>query len=177
MDAFDYLNAYREKTLKLASKLKTKPENLENRINQIIAESKEKDTVIQNYKSEAVKAELGNILDSYMEEGNIKIFLKNLGESDADQMRDLSDRIKDKYLDSVAVLAAESNGKVLLIASVAKPLVKDGFHAGNIIREAAKIAGGGGGGRPDFAQAGGKNPEKIDEALNKALEIIKGMIK
>ncbi|SHI68621.1 alanyl-tRNA synthetase [Dethiosulfatibacter aminovorans DSM 17477] len=177
MDAFDYLNAYRENTLKLASKLKTKPENIENRINQILAESKEKDAVIQNYKSEAVKAELGNILDNYTEEGNVKIFLNNLGESDADQMRELSDRIKDKYSDSVAVLAAESNGKVLLIASVAKPLVKEGLHAGNIIREAAKVVGGGGGGRPDFAQAGGKKPEKIDEALNKALEIIKDMIK
>ena len=177
MDAFDYLDAYRENTLKLASKLKTKPENIENRINQILAESKEKDAVIQNYKSEAVKAELGNILDNYTEEGNVKIFLNNLGESDADQMRELSDRIKDKYSDSVAVLAAESNGKVLLIASVAKPLVKEGLHAGNIIREAAKVVGGGGGGRPDFAQAGGKKPEKIDEALKKAQEIIKGMIK
>ncbi len=177
MDAFDYLNAYRDKTFEMASMLKTKPENIENRINQIIAESKEKDAVINNYKSEAVRAELGNILDNYIEEGNIKIFLNNLGESDADQMRELSDRIKDKYSDSVTVLAAESNGKVLLIASVAKPLVKEGLHAGNIIREAAKIVGGGGGGRPDFAQAGGKNPEKIDEALNKALEIIKGMIK
>lgn len=177
MDAFDYLNAYREKTLKMASMLKTKPENIENRINQIIAESKEKDAIIQNYKSEAVKAELGNILDNYREEGNVKVFLNNLGESDANQMRELSDRIKDKYSDSVAVLAAESKGKVLLIASVAKPLVKEGLHAGNIIREVAKVVGGGGGGRPDFAQAGGKKPEKIDEALNKALEIIKGMIK
>lgn len=177
MDAFDYLDSYREKTFKLASLLKTKPENIENRINQIISESKEKDAVIQTYKSEAVNAKLDNILDNYIEEGDIKIFLNNLGDADADQMRELSDRIKDKYLDSVTVLAAKNNGKVLLIASVSKPLVKEGFHSGNIIREAAKIVGGGGGGRPDFAQAGGKNPEKIDEALNKALEIIKDMIK
>jgi alanyl-tRNA synthetase len=175
--AFNYMKGYEEKTAKIASMLKTNPENIENRILQLQKELKEKEKTIQEYKNEALKAEADNLVNNYTEYKGVKIFAINLGSSDSDTMRELSDKIKDKHSDAAIVLAAESNGKVLLVSSISKELIKLGLHAGNIIKEAAAITGGGGGGRPDFAQAGGKNPEKIKEAIKKAEEIIKQNIK
>jgi alanyl-tRNA synthetase len=81
------------------------------------------------------------------------------------QLRNMVDEMKQKLGSAVILLAAEANGKVQLAAGVSKDLTKRGLHAGNLIKRAAGICGGGGGGRPDMAQAGGKDPGKIDEAL------------
>src|SRR5699024_5114890 len=84
---------------------------------------------------------------------------------DMNQLRQMMDQSKQKIKSGVILLAAENKGKVLLIAGVSEELVQQGFHAGELINRAAKICGGGGGGRPDMAQAGGKDPSKIKEAL------------
>ena len=91
---------------------------------------------------------------------------------DAATLRDMADSIKDKIGSGVVFLAANSGDKVLFVAMATPDAVKAGVHAGNIIKEAAKVAGGGGGGRPDMAQAGGKDVTKINDALAKAEEII-----
>jgi alanyl-tRNA synthetase len=93
----------------------------------------------------------------------------------ANALRDLADRLSDK-LNGVVVLAAESEGKVLWAVKASKNAVEKGAHAGNLVRELARITGGGGGGRPDFAQAGGKDVTKVDEALTQAGELLKGQI-
>jgi alanyl-tRNA synthetase len=175
--AFNHMKGYEEKTLKLASQLKTNPEGIEARIDQLLKENKEKDKVIQQFKNEAIKSESESLINDFIEINGIKAFILDIGSSDANTIRDISDKIRDKNPDSVIVIAAENDGKVLLVASVSKDLVLKGVHAGNIIKQTAQIVGGGGGGRPDFAQAGGKNPLKIEEALGKAKEIIGDMTK
>ena len=84
----------------------------------------------------------------------------------------MADQLKDKLGSGIVILAGANDGNVNLVASVSKELTKR-FHAGNIVKELAGMVGGGGGGRPDFAQAGGKEPEKISAALRRAEEIIK----
>jgi alanyl-tRNA synthetase len=175
--AFSHMKGYEEKTLKLASQLKTNPEGIEARIDQLLKENKEKDKVIQQFKNEAIKSESESLINDFIEINGVKAFILDIGSSDANTIRDISDKIRDKNPDSVIVIAAENDGKVLLVASVSKDLVSKGVHAGNIIKQTAQIVGGGGGGRPDFAQAGGKNPLKIEEALGKAKEIIGDMTK
>jgi alanyl-tRNA synthetase len=93
----------------------------------------------------------------------------------ANALRELADRLANK-LDGVVVLAGESDDKVLWAVKASKGAVERGAHAGNLVRELAKMTGGGGGGRPDFAQAGGKDATKIDEALARAPEILSGQV-
>ena len=89
----------------------------------------------------------------------------------ADEMRQLIDVLRRKQETGLAVLlAAAADGKVQLVAGLSKDLIERGLHAGNWLKEVAPIVGGGGGGRPDLAQAGGKSPDQIDAALKRALE-------
>ena len=94
---------------------------------------------------------------------------------DMDTLRNTADTLRNKIEQDagIIILASEQDGKVNFIAATTKKAVAKGLHAGNIIREAAKLTGGGGGGRPDMAQAGGKDPSKIDAAFAKARELIK----
>jgi len=94
---------------------------------------------------------------------------------DATSLRELSDRLAQK-LDGVVALAGEVNGKVLWAVKVSPAALKAGAHAGNIVRDLAKITGGGGGGRPDFAQAGGKDISKIDDALKQVSALLGTML-
>ena len=91
---------------------------------------------------------------------------------DAKQLRDIADQLKEKIGSGIVVLASVGEANVNLVASVSKELTKR-YHAGNIIKELAGIVGGGGGGRPEFAQAGGKEPAKIAAALKRAEELIR----
>jgi alanyl-tRNA synthetase len=90
----------------------------------------------------------------------------------SEAMRSLCDDLRARLGSGIVVLGTVREGSVQFVGAVSKDLVEKGYHAGNLIREVAKIAGGGGGGRADFAQAGGKNPERLDEALAKAKDII-----
>ena len=92
-------------------------------------------------------------------------------------LRDLGDQLKYKLGDGVIVLISDSDNKVNMIAMATDEAVKKGAHAGNLIKEIASLVGGGGGGKPNMAQAGGKNPSGIDDALNKALSVLEAQIK
>ena len=96
---------------------------------------------------------------------------------DANSLRNLGDNLRDRLGSGVVVLASIINDKINFVAMVTKDLVNKGIHAGNIVREVAKIAGGGGGGRPDMAQAGGKDVTKVDEALDIIPSIIREQVK
>jgi alanyl-tRNA synthetase len=89
-----------------------------------------------------------------------------------DALRHLADDLVRRLGSGIVVLGAEVDGRVQLVSEVSQDLVSAGYHAGNLVREVAKITGGGGGGRPDFAQAGGKNPARLDEALAKVRELV-----
>ncbi len=109
--------------------------------------------------------------------GGAKVFTGSVPDADAETLGGLADRTIQTHRTGVAVVAASAvDGKVLFVIKGTKDLVERGFHAGNLVREVAKIAGGGGGGRPDFAQAGGKDASKIDEALAEAVELVAGQL-
>ena len=105
--------------------------------------------------------------------GDLDVVIGNLGEQPAEVLRAIAEAMKPVFASGIAVLGAAAEGKVSLVCLVTPDLVKRGKHAGKIVGELAKICGGGGGGRPDMAQAGGKNPAKLDEALRAVVEVLK----
>jgi len=96
---------------------------------------------------------------------------------EGEALRNLSDKLRDKLQSGIIILGASSKDKVQFVAMATKDAVSKGVHCGKIIKEAATIAGGGGGGRPDMAQAGGKIPEKLKEAMDKAKEVLESLVK
>ncbi|HCE73795.1 MAG TPA: alanine--tRNA ligase, partial [Lachnospiraceae bacterium] len=108
--------------------------------------------------------------------GGVKFVATRVENVDADGLRELGDSLKAKVGEGVVVLASVSDGKVQLMATATDGAVKKGAHAGNLIRAIAKTVGGGGGGRPSMAMAGGKNPAGVDEALKLAAETLKNQL-
>lgn len=163
--ALNYLEELSNITGELSFALKTSAEELLGKVNTLKKEIKEKEKEIQNLNNEILKQNIGNILNDYEEINGVKLFTISLKGKDANSLREIADRIKDKNESCAVLLASDLGDKVLFVSAVTKDLVQKGIHAGNIVKEAAMITGGGGGGRPDFAQAGGKNSEKIEEAI------------
>jgi len=146
--------------------MKTTKDELPGKVNQLKKEVKEKDKEIQRLNNELLKSSLDEILDKYEEINGVRFFALKFKDKDANTLREIADRIRDKNESCAVILASDLGDKVLYVSAVTKDLVNKGIHAGNMVKEAALISGGGGGGRPDFAQAGGKNPEKTDDAIN-----------
>jgi len=170
--AINYFNEMSSLVDDLSSSMKCVKDDLLNRVNILKKESKEKDKEIQKLNNEILKSSMGQILDQYEMINDMKVFLIKLKDKDANALREMSDKIKDKNESCIILIASEQDGKVLFVSSVTKDLNSKGISAGNIVKEAAVIAGGGGGGRPDFAQAGGKNPEKINDSLEAVKKLI-----
>ncbi len=163
--ALNYLNELTELADELSSVMKTSKEDIIGKVNTLKKEIKEKEKEIQKLNNELLKKNLDQILDQYEEINGIKLFALKLKDKEANNLREIADKIKDKNESCAVLLASDLGDKVLFVAAVTKDLVQKGVNAGNMVKEAAKVAGGGGGGRPDFAQAGGKDPQKIDEAI------------
>ena len=118
-----------------------------------------------------------DLVSSAVEHNGVFLVAAQVGTSDVDAMSALADSLAGKLKSAVIVLGSPSDGKVTFVCKVTHDLVQRGFHAGNLVREVAKVAGGGGGGRPDFAQAGGRDAGKLDEALAKANELVEQQAK
>ena len=114
-----------------------------------------------------------DVMDQVVEAGDYKVLPVSVKDVDMNALRTLGDDLKGKIGSGVVILASDMGGKVNLIVTATDDAVKAGAHAGKIIKEAAALVGGGGGGRPNMAQAGGKNPAGIKAALEKAVEIAK----
>ncbi len=170
--ALNYLNELTELADELSSVMKTSKEDIIGKVNTLKKEIKEKEKEIQKLNNELLKKNLDQILDQYEEINGIKLFALKLKDKEANNLREIADKIKDKNESCAVILASDLGDKVLFVAAVTKDLVQKGVNAGNMVKEAAKVAGGGGGGRPDFAQAGGKDPQKIDEAIEAVKKII-----
>ena len=109
--------------------------------------------------------------------GGVKVVARQVSASDMDTLRATADAVKNKLGSGVLVLGAIHDGKVSLVAMVSDDLTSKGLHAGNLVREVAKLTGGGGGGKPTMAQAGGKDPEKLSAALDAVPGLVKGQLK
>ncbi|MGH9312530.1 MAG: DHHA1 domain-containing protein, partial [Vicinamibacterales bacterium] len=113
--------------------------------------------------------------DDAIEIGGVRMVARKIAGLEKGALRGLSDSLRDRLTSGVVVLASENDGKVALVVSVTKDLAGR-VHAGNIVKQIAPIVGGGGGGRPEFAEAGGKDPAKIDELLAKSREVVRAML-
>ena len=120
---------------------------------------------------------MGNVEDKVVEIKGVKFLATAIKGVDMKGLRDLGDELKNKISEGVILLASEADGKVNLVAMATDEAMKKGAHAGNLIKGIAALVGGGGGGRPNMAQAGGKNPAGIDDALVKAKEELTNQIK
>lgn len=131
----------------------------------------------ESFKSQAAKEALGDVMDQVQEIKGIKFLAAKVSGVDMNGLRDLGDQWKAKLGEGVILLASDTAGKVNLVAMATEHAMAAGAHAGNLIRAAAGKVGGGGGGRPNMAQAGGKNPAGIDDALKEAAAALEGMLK
>ena len=128
-------------------------------------EIKELKGKIDELSSEIAKSKTADLVKKAEKIGNYNVVTARLDGMTGEELRAAGDILKDADEDIIAVLGAVTDGKITLLAVCGKNAVKNGAHAGKIVKSAAEIVGGGGGGRPDSAQAGGKNAEKLDEAL------------
>ncbi|MFC4404029.1 alanine--tRNA ligase [Gracilibacillus xinjiangensis] len=163
--AYQYVKDKHHQLKLAAQSLKTKEDSVNDRIDAIFGEMKDQQREIDSLRSKISQLEASSILDDVKEINGINVLAKQVDVSDMNQLRQMVDDMKQKLGSAIILLAAVQNGKVQLASGVTKDLVKE-YHAGNLIKETAKICGGGGGGRPDMAQAGGKDPSKLQEALD-----------
>lgn len=155
-----------------ASTLKTKPENLPERLEKLLEQQRSMEKELERLKQSLVAAKSQDIIDQPAQIGNIKAIIAEAEVEDPKRLREIYDRFKEKYREkSVLVLGSRHEGKALLLVGVS-PDLTGSCHAGNIIKELAEIVGGRGGGRPDMAQAGGPQPERLEEALSRARDIL-----
>ncbi len=171
-----YYDELEEKLERSAKLLKTTPDKLEERLSHMISENKELHSEVESLKSKLAKESMGDVTDQVTEVKGVKFLAAKAPGADMNGLRDLGDQLKEKLGESVIVLASDVGGKVSLMATATEGAIKAGAHAGNLIKAIAGCVGGGGGGRPNMAQAGGKNPAGIDEALEKAKEVLENQL-
>jgi alanyl-tRNA synthetase len=160
-----------------AKALKASPADILSKISHLQAELKAAQSENESLKSKLAKGALGDVMSQVVEVKGVKLLAAKVDGVDMNGLRDLGDQLKEKLGEGVVVLAAVNDGKVNLLAMVTEAAQKAGAHAGNLIKATAAIVGGGGGGRPNMAQAGGKNPDKVPEAIAAAAGILEGQIK
>jgi len=174
---FDYYKNIESILLNASAKAKAEPMMLLKKIETMQDEIKELSKENEKMKSKLAKGALGDVVNNATDVNGVKALVTKLEGVDMNELRNLGDSLKEK-VDGVIVLVSEvAKDKVNLVAMASDKAMKKGAHAGMLIKEVAKVVGGGGGGRPNMAQAGGKNASKINEALDKAIETLKGQIK
>ena len=172
--ALDYAFGKMKVVAEAAAKLKCHEEDVIARVDDVLAQSKDMQQQLAAIHAEQAKADAAALGDRVQSVGAFSVIAARVAANDMDDLRSMADMTCDKLDTGVVVLAAvnEAEGKVSLVVKASKAAVAAGAHAGKVIKEAARLVGGGGGGRPDMAQAGGKNPAGVEDALAKAVEIL-----
>ena len=166
-----------EKKLHEAAKVaKTEPNNLVKRIETLNEEIKALSSENEKLKAKMANASVGDVMSQVVEVNGVKLLATKVADVDMNGLRNLGDQLKDKMGGGVVVLVSTTGDKANVIVMADDDAISKGAHAGNMIKEIAKLVGGGGGGRPNMAQAGGKNPAGVDEAVAKAKEILEAQI-
>ncbi|MGL5259420.1 MAG: alanine--tRNA ligase [Lachnospiraceae bacterium] len=174
---FAYYNELESLVEEVTKTLKTTQANMIPRIEQLLSELKTTQSENESLKSKMAKEALGDVLDQVQVIKDVKLLATSVSGVDMNGLRELGDQLKEKLGEGVVVLASDFDGKVNLIAMATNVAQEKGAHAGNLIKGIASIVGGGGGGRPNMAQAGGKNPENIKEAIDKVQEVLNDQLK
>ena len=176
-NVFAYYKEMEEKLNAAAKVVKSTPANLIDRLESLMAEVKALSSENESLKSKAAKDALGDVMDQVKEVKGVKVLATSVDGVDMNGLRDLGDQLKEKLGEGVVVIASSCDGKVNLIAMATDEAQKAGAHAGNLIKAIAGKVGGGGGGRPNMAQAGGKNPAGIPDAIAEVAIALEGMLK
>lgn len=174
------LNSYKNETQIIedsANALKTGVNDVVSKINTVMAELKNKDKEIQSLNAELTKLKSADALSKPVKVGELDVYVAKLNGTTPDALRSMGDDIKAKADNVVGVIAGINGEKASIVAVCGKDAISSGVKAGDIVREVAKLAGGGGGGRPDSAMAGAKDLSKIDDALGKVCDIVNNFIK
>jgi len=174
---YSSLEYFKEKEMLLkdiTGALKVNPQDSVKKIEALNAEIKSSHKELEELRSKLVGSKVDEILSTALNINGITLITAKFDKMDMDTLRNTGDTLKNRINEEagVIVLAAEQDGKVNFIVTATKKAIEKGIHSGNIIREAAKVTGGGGGGRPDMAQAGGKDPSKIEAAFAKVVSLI-----
>jgi alanyl-tRNA synthetase len=173
--AYNLLNEQVSLLKEAANKLKANPKDIVNRVDGLMLEMKELQRENESLAAKLSNIEAGSLTDQVKVIDGINVLSAKVGAGDSNALRTMMDDLKQKLGSAVIVLGTAGDGKVNVIAGVTKDLVDKGYHAGKLVKEVASRCGGGGGGRPDMAQAGGKNPEKLEEALQFVEEWVKSV--
>ncbi len=170
--AREYYADVEEKLNKAAAIVKTAPATLADRLEHLMAEMKALQSENESLKAKAAQSALGDVMDRVENVGSVKLLATSVDGVDMNGLRDLGDQLKNKLGEGVVVLLSAQDGKVNMVAMATDGAVKAGAHAGNLIKGIAALVGGGGGGRPNMAQAGGKNPAGIPAAIEEAKKVL-----
>ncbi len=160
-----------------AKVIKANPAELVEKVESLVDELKSAQKEAEQMREKLAAGQASSLMDNYKEINGVRVYTNSLKGVNAGELRTLGDKMRDNMGCGIAVFASEDDGKITFIAVASKDAVAKGIHAGKIIGEVAKVAGGGGGGKPDSAQAGGKNPEKIADALAIVEELVNSQIK
>jgi alanyl-tRNA synthetase len=175
--AFAYYKELEKKLNAAAAAAKTEPDRLVARIEGLLEEVKKLTQENQKLKAEAAKSAASDVMGNVVKEADLSILPVSLTDVDMNELRNLGDEFKAKLGKSVVILASAAGDKVNLLVMASDDAVASGIHAGNIVKKIAPMVGGGGGGRPNMAQAGGKNAAGIKDALAAGVEEAKGQLK
>ena len=170
--ALDLIRSYEQKLKEIGNLVRGSTDDTVEKVKKLLDRQKELEREIQKLRGQFEKDQIPELLAKKQSVDGTNVLVSQVDGVDAKQLRDMVDQLKDRLGSGVVVLASAGESNVNLVASVSADLTRR-YHAGNIIKELARMVGGGGGGRPDFAQAGGKEPAKIDAALKRAEELIR----
>ena len=171
-EALKHYQAQEDEIKEICRLVKSTPDKLLARLEQLLAEQKETAKELEKLKAKMAGGAADEMLNSKVEIGGVAVLAAEVKDMDGNALRTMGDQLKQKLGSGVVVLASGKDGKVSLMAMATDDVVKKGVHAGNIIKAAAAVCGGGGGGRPNMAQAGGKDASKIADALEKAKAVV-----
>lgn len=171
-EALKHYQAQEDEIKEICRLVKSTPDKLFSRLEQLLAEQKETAKELEKLKAKMAGGAADEMLSGKVEIGGVAVLAAEVKDMDGNALRTMGDQLKQKLGSGVVVLASGKDGKVNLMAMATDDVVKKGVHAGNIIKAAASVCGGGGGGRPNMAQAGGKDASKIADALEKAKAVV-----
>ncbi len=160
-----------------AKTVKASPADLQERLQHLMDRVKALQSENESLKSQLAQSSMGDVMDQVQEVKGTKLLAACVENVDRNGLMDLGDQLKGRLGEGVVVLFAVAEGKVNLLAMATPGAIQAGAHAGNLVKALAKIVGGGGGGRPNMAQAGGKDPSKVEEAVRQASEILQEQLK
>ncbi|HEY8449366.1 MAG TPA: DHHA1 domain-containing protein, partial [Bacillota bacterium] len=156
----------------VADRLRCGPLEASERVDELLEQQRALERTLAQQKQQAARAAAERLLSASQRIDGVNVVIGRAPVDDAEALRRMGDYLRDRLGSAVVVLGAEAGGRALLVAMATADIVRRGFHAGKLVQRIAPLVGGGGGGRPDVAQAGGKEPDQLEEALSTARSLI-----